>query len=394
MALYQYQALNAEGKKRNGVIEARSERDAKDKLRDQGLMVAKISSKQHVSKRQNLTGEDLQSFTMQLSQLVNAGIPLYESLVAIEEQSRGEAYDRILLSICEQIKGGLSLSDAMSAYPLSFNRLYCSMVKAGESVGSLGPVLEKLSVLLSKQNALKRQISTAMIYPAVLATFSLIVVIALLMFVIPSIEGLFEGRELNSFTSFVIGTSHFLRNWWWAIFPGFILGIGAAIYYMRSPKGKIWIESWLIKLPIIGNLMIQAGAARFCRTLGTLQQGGMTMIDAMRIARQVMGNATLEKEILNAEERIIEGSSLSQELQKSPWFPQLMVRMIKVGESSGSTVVMLNKIAEIYEGELEKTLDRALALVQPVILIFIGLIIGTILLAVLVPLTDVSSLGM
>jgi general secretion pathway protein F/type IV pilus assembly protein PilC len=394
MALYQYQAITSDGKKRKGVIEAQSERDAKDKLRGQGLMVAKIELKENVSKRQNLTGDDLQAFTVQLSQLVSAGIPLYESLIAIEEQSRGEAYDRILLSICEQIKGGASLSEAMSAYPVSFDRLYCSMVKAGESVGALGTVLEKLSIFLTKQNALKRQISTAMIYPAVLATFSLLVVVALLMFVIPSIEGLFEGRKLNGFTTFVISTSHFLQNWWWILLPSVIAIISGLFYYFRSPTGKAWVESHFIKLPVIGTLMKQAATARFCRTLGTLQQGGMTMIDAMRIARQVMGNVVLEKEILDAEARIVEGSSLSAELQKSRWFPQMMVRMIKVGEESGNSVVMLNKIAEMYEAELEKTLDRALALVQPLILIFIGVVIGTILLAVLVPLTDVSSLGM
>lgn len=394
MALYQYQAINAEGKKRNGVIEAQSEKDAKEKLRDQGLMVAKIEVKKSISQRQNLTGDNLQAFTVQLAQLVSAGIPLYESLVAIEEQSRGEPYDRILLSVCEQIKGGTSLSDAMSAYPQSFNRLYCSMVKAGESVGSLGSVLEKLSVLLTKQNALKRQITTALIYPAVLASFSIFVVIALLMFVIPSIEELFEGRQLNSFTSFVIETSHFLRNWWWVLFPTIIAAIGSLIYYFRSPKGKMWVETHFLKLPLIGTLMKQASTARFCRTLGTLQQGGMTMIDAMRIARQVMGNVVLEREIQNAEAKIIEGSSLSVELQKSSQFPQMMVRMVKVGESSGNSVIMLNKVAEMYEGEVEKTLNRALALVQPVILIFIGFVIGTILLAVLVPLTDVSSLGM
>lgn len=394
MALYQYQAISSEGKKRKGVIEAQSERDAKDKLRSQGLMVAKIEIKENVSKRQNLTGDSLQAFTVQLSQLVSAGIPLYESLVAIEEQSRGEPYDRILLSICEQIKGGTSLSDAMSTYPVSFNRLYCSMVRAGESVGSLGSVLEKLSVFLTKQNALKRQISTAMIYPAVLATFSILVVVALLMFVIPSIEGLFEGRQLNGFTTFVIATSHFLQNWWWLLLPSVAGIIAGLVYYFRSPAGKAWVETHFIKLPLIGTLMQQAATARFCRTLGTLQQGGMTMIDAMRIARQVMGNVVLEREIQEAEERIVEGSSLSAELQKSRWFPKMMVRMVKVGEDSGNSVVMLNKVAEMYEVELEKTLDRALALVQPLILIFIGVIIGTILLAVLVPLTDVSSLGM
>ncbi len=394
MALYQYQAISHEGKKRNGVIEAQSEKDAKDKLRDQGLMVSKLLIKQNVSRRQNLTGDNLQAFTVQLSQLVSAGIPLYESLVAIEEQSRGEPYDRILLSICEQIKGGSRLSDCMAAYPGSFNRLYCSMVKAGESVGSLGSVLEKLSVFLTKQNALKRQIATAMIYPTVLATFSLLVIIVLLMFVIPSIEGLFEGRQINGFTQFVINASHFLQNWWWILFPAILGAVGGLVYYFRTPLGKAWIEKYLIKLPLIGTLMVQASTARFCRTLGTLQQGGMTMIDAMRIARQVMGNVVLENEVKEAEARIIEGSSLSVELQKSRWFPKMMIRMIKVGEDSGNSVTMLNKVAEMYEIELEKTIDRVLALVQPVILIFIGAVIGTILLAVLLPLTDVSSLSM
>lgn len=394
MALYQYQAINQEGKKRSGAIEAQSEKDAKDKLRDQGLMVSKLSLKQNVSRRQNLTGDSLQAFTVQLSQLVGAGIPLYESLVAIEEQSRGEAYDRILLSICEQIKGGSRLSDAMSNYPGSFNRLYCSMVRAGESVGSLGDVLEKLSIFLTKQNALKRQITTAMIYPSVLAAFSVLVIIVLLMFVIPSIEGLFEGRQINGFTQFVINASHLLQDWWWVLFPAVAGGIFGIVYYFRTPAGNAWMERHLIKLPLIGTLMVQASTARFCRTLGTLQQGGMTMIDAMQIARQVMGNVVLENEIKSAEERIIEGSSLSAELQKSKWFPSLMVRMIKVGEDSGNSVTMLNKVAEMYEIELEKTIDRALALVQPVILIFIGAIIGTILLAVLLPLTDVSSLSM
>lgn len=393
MPVFQYQALDILGKKKSGMIEAPGEREAKEKLRDMSLMVIKVDEKAGVASKQNLRGENLFTFTLQLSQLVNSGVPLYESLVAIEEQYRNESFHRILLSLCEQIKAGSSLSDAMAQYPGSFDKLYCSMIRAGESVGALNVVMEKLSLLLSKQMKLKSEITTAMIYPGILASFSLLIIAMLLGFVVPSIEGIFAERKLNGFTHFVMATSHFARDWWWLYIP---IGIGIIVYLVykiRSPAGKIWIQRNFLKLPLIRKLMIQASVARFCRTMGTLQQGGLPMIDSLRISREVMGNVVLEEEIKQAEARIIEGSSLGEELGNSKYFPPMVSRMLAVGEESGSTTTMLNRIAEMYEDELEKTLERLMALAQPVILIFMGTIIGTVLLAILLPLTDVSALS-
>lgn len=391
MPVYQYQYVDTQGKKRSGLIEALGEREAKEKLRGQGYLLTHLTAQVKVKGKQNLKGDNLQAFTVQLSQLVNAGVPLYESLVAIEEQSRSEPFHRIILSLCDQIKMGVSLSNAMANYPDSFDKLYCSMVSAGEAVGTLGPVLEKLTYLLNRQMKLKKQIMTALIYPAILGCFSLLIIALLLGFVVPSLEGVFAGRKLNTFTAFVIGLSHIFRSYWFVYIPILAGGITWSIWKMRSEQGRLWMERTLLKLPLLRTLTIQTAVARFCRTMATLLQGGLSIMDSLRISRGVMRNVVLEKEIQAAELKIIEGHSLGQELAKSKYIPIMVSRMLAVGEESGTSAIMLGKIADMYEQDLEKTLDRVMALVQPVILIVMGLVIGTVLLAILLPLTDVSS---
>jgi len=393
MPLFHYVALTSKGKKKTGLIEAQEERDAKNKLRDMDLMVVSVSPKTRVTKSQNLKGENLMTFTLQLSQLVGAGVPLYESLMAIEAQCRQESYHRIILSLCEQIKAGASLSQAMETYPESFNKLYCSMITAGEAVGALHIVLEKLSGLLSKQMKLKSEITTAMVYPGILASFSFLIIIMLLGFVVPSIEGIFAERKLNGFTNFVLSVSHFFRDYWWLYIPLIVLGGAFLIYKIRTPKGKVWMERNCLKLPIIKTLMIQTAVARFCRTLATLQQGGLPLLESLHISREVMRNVVMEEEVKVAEGHIIEGSTLGVELGHSKYFPPMVAQMLAVGEESGGAINMLNRIADMYEMELEKTLNRVLAMSQPLILIVMGTIIGTIMLAILLPLTDVSSLA-
>lgn len=391
MPLYQYQAVDPSGKKRKGFIEAQSERDAKETLRDQGVLVSALAVKKGASSKENLKGDSLLAFTMQLSQLVSAGVPLYQSLMALEEQYRKEPFHRIILSLCEQIKSGTPLSQAMSSFPDSFNKLYCSMIAAGESAGALSVVLERLGSLLAKQMKLKGEITTAMIYPCILASFSLLIIALLMGFVLPSIEGIFADRELNSFTQAVLGISHFMRAWWWIYVPILVALIAYLVYKARSEEGKLWMQRNFLKVPLLRTLIIQTAVARFCRTMGTLQQGGLTMIDSLRIARDVMHNVVLEEEVKKAESKIIEGSSLSAELNRSKWMPTMVPRMLAVGEDSGTTTLMLNKIADMYEEEIEKTLARVMAMAQPLILVFMGTIIGCVLLAVLLPLTDISS---
>ncbi len=391
MPVYHYQALGLNGKKIKGHLEAHNEREAKDLLREQGSMVTKLKIKENVTGKQQLKGENLVTFTVQLAQLCSAGVPLYESLIAIEEQYRQEPFHHIILRLSEQIKAGNSLSNAMSEYPESFDKLYRSMILAGESSGAQDIILEKLSYLLRKQIKLKKQLITAMIYPGILGSFSFLIILLLLGFVVPSIEGIFDGRKLNGFTELVMGVSHFFRDYWWLYIPCIVGFMTFLIIKIRSKEGRLLLEKNVIKLPILKTLIIQTALARFCRTMGTLQQGGLTMLDSLQIARGVMKNVVLEEEVKKAEQKIIEGSSLSQELSKSPLIPLLVSRMLAVGEESGTTVIMMNKIADMYEEEIEKTLDRLMALAQPAILLVMGTIIGFVLLAIMLPLTDVSS---
>ena len=230
-----------------------------------------------------------------------------------------------------------------------------------------------------------------MIYPAILGSFSLLIICLLLGFVVPSLETIFAERELNSFTSAVLYISYLFRTYWFIYIPVIVSLALFVIMQFKKESGKLWIEKTLLKTPIIKTLIVQTAVSRFCRTMATLLQGGLNMIESLRISKGVIKNTILEKEIENAEAKIIEGQSLSKELGKSHYFPKMVSKMLAVGEESGATINMLNSIADMYEQELEKSLDRVMALAQPIILIVMGLIIGTVLLAIMLPLTDVSS---
>jgi general secretion pathway protein F/type IV pilus assembly protein PilC len=392
MPLYDYQAFDKAGKKKKGTVEALSESEAKGRLREQGLMIASLGVSSG-AKEARLSGEQLVTFTALLAQLVDAGLPLHDSLIALEEQYRGEKFHAVITSLADQIKNGKGLSEAMQQHSRSFDKLYCAMVAAGETSGALSMVLNRLAAYLEKDQKLRRQIGTAMLYPSVLACFAVIVTGLLLFFVVPSIESVFEGRELNGYTQFILGISHLAQKHWWWMLPSLVGAIAYSIIKLRRPAGQEWLQKMVLKVPMLSTLAVQAAVARLCRTLSTMLSGGVSMIESLQVGRGVMKNVVLEAEIAHVEARVIEGSSLSKELDRAPHFPSMVARMVAVGEESGTAPQMFNKIADIYEGQLDKTLQRVMALAQPVILIVMGLIIGSILLAILLPLTDVSALG-
>lgn len=392
MPVFHYQALDPKGKKLKGFIEAQNTLEAKAKLREQGVMITSLGANKELKKRQHLNQEQLLSFSTMLSQLIGAKLPLYESLIAIEEQVRREPYHRIILSLAEQVKAGSTLSEAMRSFPESFNRLFTSMVGAGEASGALESVMQRLVLFLNRQAKIKKQIQNALIYPAILASFAFVVIILLMGFVVPSIEGVFEGRTLNGYTELVLSISRFFRsNWWILLILTFITGFGLYTYLSR-PKGKLALEKALMKLPLIKTLMIEAALVRFTRTLSTLLDGGLPLIEGLRLSGGVMQNHLMEEEIVRAEKKILEGGRLQDELKRSRYLPHMAIRMLSVGEETGHLSEMLKKIAEIYEEDLEKTIDRTMSLAQPAILILMGAIIGMVLLAILLPMTDISSL--
>ncbi len=388
-SVFHYYYLTSKGKKKSALIDAETLSEAKEKLRAQNIFVISLKQQKYLNKEKEGSNRQLPTLITQLAQLLIAGIPLYESLLALQEQYKEERLHSVLTGLAEQIKEGASLSEAMEQYPSLFTRLYIALVAAGESIGALDVTLNKLSFLLSNQSKLKKQLTTALIYPSLLFAFSGIVVLLLLLFVIPSMEMLFEDRMVNRFTYMVIGVSRFLRTQWMFYLPTFSLLIGGLIFYGREKKKALLTA--LLYIPILGTLMTQLILARFTRTLGTLLQGGVPIIQAMQISRNVMHHPLFEETVEEAEKRMIEGSFLSTELKKSKWIPSLVPRMLAIGEEAGTLGPMLGKIADLYEEEVDKTLTRLMALVQPVVLIVMGGIVGIIMLAVLLPLTDATS---
>ncbi|MEX1013124.1 MAG: type II secretion system F family protein [Waddliaceae bacterium] len=391
MPLYHYTGFSSKGKRTKGMIEGLSEKHAKTVLRESDIIVTAIKEKKSTSRKENLRGDQLVVFTVQLEQMIGAGIPIYESLVALEEHYREESFHRVLQSLCEKIKSGFKLSEAMASFPGTFNTLYCSMIKAGESAGNLDEVLNRLSALLKRQSKLKKEMTTAMIYPATLAAFACVVIIVLLTFVVPSIAAIFEGRELNTLTSMILTISAFFRSYWWLLSLTLVAIVSLLSFQLSTPKGKVWRQKFILRIPGIRLLTIQSALARFCRTMGTLQEGGVPILESMQTARGVMNNVALEDVIKAAEKGIVSGRPLSKELARSAWIPKLIPRMIGIGEESGTLKTMLNKIADMYEDEVEKSITRLLTFIQPIILIVMGAIIGLVMLAILLPLTDVSS---
>jgi len=391
VAVFCFKAVNAQGKKSAGTFEAASEKEVRAAIRAQGLSLVDIRPKRPSSGSQGLKGQELLGFTLQLAQLLEAGIPLFESLLALEEHTRGEKWHGIILRLCSHVKEGMSLSASCALFPESFDRLFVSMIKAGEATGTLGTVCNRLHFLLERQLKLKKQLWTALLYPIILGAFSLLVVFLLLLFVVPSIEALFEGRQVNGLTSIVLSSSRFFSDYWpycLALFGG----CAAWLYwYGKSPQGRMQLHLLCMKLPLFKTVMTQSALARFSRTMFTLLKGGVNLVDSLRTARQVMHNPLLENVVEAAEMRLIEGGKLSAELKKSPLIPLMMPRMLAIGEEGGDVTVMFQKVAEVYEGEVEKSLTRVTALAQPVILLVMGFIVGIVMLAVLLPLTDASA---
>ncbi len=392
MALYQYTALSRDGRRKIGMINADSIELAKERLRKEDILVTKVSS--YTKKGQELTISSalLVGFTRDLHVLLRAGLPLYDSLLTLEEKYRKTKLHPIFLDLCDQVKEGRLFSEALKDYPKVFDPIYLSMVKAGEESGSLEQSFAELEKLIGQQQALRKKLSSAMIYPAFLAAFCLSVISVLLFFLIPSMSELFEERTLHPMTQGVLSLSHFLNNHAFIIFTLVGGTFLCLLLFVRNPKGKEILKESLLHIPIVKRLFIETIMARFCRVFSILFKGGVSMMDCLTLSKKVMKHASFEKIISNAEVKVLEGKRLSEQLQKSPLIPTLVIRMLSIAEESGRVAEMMAHLSAIYEEDIERSLSRLTSLLQPVMLLFLGVVVAVILLAVLLPLTDVSSI--
>lgn len=389
--LYQYKAFTREGKPAKGTIEAGNAKEAKDKLRDMQLIVSSLEPQKKGRKRVHLSKDNLLIFTSQLAQLLSAQIPLYESLVALEEQARTEPYHPIILGLTDRIKRGSSLSQAMQDFSESFSPLYRALISAGEAVGNLELALNRLNNFLVHDSKIRKQLASALIYPALLTGLLVVAVTVLVGFVIPALEQLFEDKNIPQFTKFVFTTAKFLREWG-ILLVGFLVGLGIyGFYRLRTPKARATIQRNVLHIPLINRYVILSSLSRFARTLGTLLEGGLPLTIGLAYAKEALGNARLDEIMQRVEQRIIEGIPFSTELSRYKEMPPLFSRMVLIGEESGKLSAMLNQLATLYEEETERTLTRVVSLAQPVMLLLMGCLIGGVLLSILMPLSSFGS---
>ncbi len=392
MTLYYYAALGKDGKKKKGVIDADSLESAKKKLRAQAIIVTKIFVKEE-DQRIGLSREELIAFTQELMQLLRAGLPLFESLVTIQEKNKKRKNHPLFLDLSDQVKQGKKLSFALKQYPLSFDPVYISMVAAGENTGELQETFKELYFVIARSEKFRRQLQSALVYPAFLFSFCLCVLGGIFFFLIPSIRELYDGRVVHPMTSVMLAVSDSLQKNWPFLFSGLLLLILGGIFLLRREEVKNRCKKFFLSVPLLSTIITETVMMRFCRCLSVLLQGGISILEALSLSKKVMNHPSFEEVIKQAEEELMKGRKISEVFASSPLIPSMVVRMLSTAEEAGNSSEMLRNIAEIYEEKLEKSLTQFTNLLQPVMLLLLGIVVGVILLSVLLPLIDVSSLS-
>lgn len=405
MPFYQYTAINQSGKTTKGSLEAESVRAARQKLRNQGVFPSEVrevaASKRGISgdifqnwRSERASLKDLAIMTRQLATLISAGLPLVDALYSLAGQTGSIGLKKIVTDVREKVEQGSSLNKSLAGYPKAFPRLYVNMVASGEETGSLDTVLENLAEYLEAQLELKRKVVSALLYPVLMLAFCVLVVVALLVFVVPNIVEIFEkeGTILPLPTRILIATSAFIANFWWLISILIILIVMALGSFYRSPSGKRRIDGLILKLPLYGAIYIKVTTARVARTLGTLMKGGVGLLAALEIVKNIVNNSLVAESLAEAKEGVREGRSLANELKKGGYFPPLLYQMVAVGEKSGHLEEMLSRAGKAYENEVNATLSGLTSLLTPVMTIFLGLIVLFIVVAALMPMMDMIDL--
>ncbi len=405
MPIFEYTAINKSGKNSKGTIDAENARAARQKLRSTGVYPTDIKESlkaisensrdvKSLFQSNRVQLADLAIATRQLATLAGAGIPVVDALSALADQIESVNLKRIMIDVREKVQEGSSLAKAMEQFPKAFPRLYVNMVSSGEASGTLDAVFENLADYLEASIELKRKITSAMFYPALMLVFCTLVVIGLLTFVVPSIVDIFikQGATLPLPTTIMLAISHFITAYWYLIIAamvGTVYGLGA---YYRTENGRKNFDRKILKIPLVGSLFLKINTARMARTLGTLLSNGVGLLESMTIVKNIVNNVHLAQAMENAREGVKEGKNLSRELAKSNLFPPLLTHMIAVGETSGRLESMLVKAAKSYENEVNATLSGLTSLIEPIMMIVLGGIVFSIVISVLLPMIDLINL--
>ncbi len=406
MAIFEYSGFDARGKKTRGIVEADNEKAARQKLKAQGIFTTDIFQvgEEEGGKKwwelsfsdifSRVTLQDIAVMTRQLATLLRAGIPLIEALDALIDQMDKVKVKRILASIKEKINEGSSLAEALEPYRKIFGPIYVNMIKAGESSGTLEIVLERLADYYENQVKLKNKLYSSLTYPAILFLLMGGVIIFLFIFVIPRITLIFQQMRhaLPLYTRILIAFVNFLRASWWVLLLLLIIALIMFKRYIDTEKGRLWWDGFILKLPIVGNVLKMVAIARFARTLGTLLSSGVNIVTSLEIVKNIVNNKVLENAIENARIAVIEGAPLANPLADSGVFPPIVIKMISVGEKTGELENMLIKVADTYEDEVEAFLNAIISIVEPIMIILLAGLVFFIMISILLPLFQMNQL--
>lgn len=407
MPVFEYKGWDSLGKKTHGVIDAEGPKSARAKLKKDGIYAIELyeRSPTAISEQKwwrfrislkrgegRITSRDVAIATRQMSTLVGASLPLVSALNALIEQVDKENLKAVLADVREKVNEGASFADALSAHPKVFSELYVNMVRAGETSGALEVVLARLADFLESQAQLRSKITAALIYPAIMVVIGAIVLFIMITFVIPQVKTIFEetGRALPLPTRLLLGGADILTHWWWLI----LLLVGGAYYgfmkYIKTEEGRRKYDEYRLKLPIFGNLILIIALSRFSRTLATLLNSGVTLIRSLDIVKHVVNNVLLRDAIASAREAISEGSNFAEPLRQSRLFPPIVTHMVAIGEKTGELENMLARVADAYDVELETKISALTSVMEPVLILIMGVVIGFVVISVLLPIFQMA----
>src|SRR3954451_17267864 len=401
MAAFAYDAINAQGLEISGVIHAPDVSAAREQLQTRGLLPQSLAERNAAgqggatSAFKKVKPKALQVFARQFATMIGAGVSVVAALVTLEEQTDDKYLAEGIADVRSDVEGGVILSKALARHPKVFNRLFVAMVEAGESSGTLDTVLDRVATQIEKETQIKRRVKGAMVYPIVVISFAFLVLTFMLLFIMPVFVKVFDSLdgELPKLTQIVMHMSYALRHYWFIIFPA----IGGMIYgfrrWKRTDNGrKLW-DRFKLRIPMrIGDVVHKIALARFSRTLSTLVSSGVDIIKALEITGATSGNWVVEESLADIRTRVHEGVPISQPLQEDPIFPAMVGQMVKIGEETGELDAILAKVPDFYEDEVDSSIQSLTSIIEPVLMIFVGLMVGTIVIAMYMPMFKMLTL--
>jgi len=397
MAVFTYQGRSAAGLQK-GKIEAADRRAAVGELRRRSILVIRIAEEAGRGRASPAGGKvkdkDMAIFTRQFSTMIDAGLPLVQCLYILSEQSDSKNLRRVTANVARTVQEGATLAESLRKHSRAFDDLYTNMVEVGETGGILDVVLQRLAVYIEKAASLKRKVKSALVYPCSIIGVALLVIAFMLTFVIPTFAAMFKemGAELPLPTRVVLGLSSVVRSYLWALLLAGVGAVFALRWYHRTENGRSVTDALLLKLPLFGLMIRKVAVARFTRTLGTLLQSGVPILEALRITASTSGNTVVERAVRQCRVSVTEGKTLAEPLKMSGVFPSMVTQMVSVGEQTGALDAMLSKIADFYDDEVDTAVATLTALLEPIMIVILGGIVGGLVIAMYLPIFKLVTL--